>query len=229
MKSIGVFCASKGRQSLRLTVVSFLAQELGPLDHLRIVGDGWEEPWIRDFAGGPVSFAKGEKTGHFGHPHIWQELQERNMRTDYITLIGDDDMLMPGAFERLRKEMDGRRMIWYPMTGPDLQVSPWMWFDPPQKPNPEHWRASNAFGLRAAMVHDGKPVWQKKAWDGELYRDCADRQPSGLVLEPLVMVKAPLASREVWEEVGFPGTWSEEYKGWCEGFRDFFDRGVQDG
>lgn len=107
MVPISVLVATVGRPSIRLTIESFLAQPRAAADHIYVLGDGWRAEGISDLtADSAVTFTRCKRERNFGHAHLerkWGELSE-----GYVVLLGDDDMLLPGAFARVRPHLDGR-------------------------------------------------------------------------------------------------------------------------
>lgn len=109
MSSITVFLPTLGRSGLKATVRSFIEQQLEPDDRLIILGSGWEAPWIHLMDHPNIQFIKCPVSTCKGHENIQNIIH--TITTDYWFYIGDDDVFMPGAFERIRPHLDGEHII----------------------------------------------------------------------------------------------------------------------
>lgn len=117
MSSITVFLPTLGRPGLRGTIRSFFEQELHLDDRLVVLGSGWEEPWITNLDHQNFEFRKCPRSTCKGHENLMVALE--GLKTDYWFYIGDDDVFMPGAFERTRPLLDSERVFVGEFFGPD--------------------------------------------------------------------------------------------------------------
>lgn len=116
--SLTVLCATKGRTFLEIMVASQAATQL-PGDRLILFGDGVPTPpcALPEWAEWRPCAKATE--GVCGHLHLFNALNA-GVPGDYIALMGDDDVWLPGAFGAFRhvirqhkEEIDS---IFYPTT-----------------------------------------------------------------------------------------------------------------
>lgn len=101
--TIGTFIPTQGRDTLRITTASIIAQGLLPGDDVLIVGDG-SVPSARKLCeelGPPFRYLEGPRTGDYGHSQCNCALSY--LKTDLLVMQGDDDVFAVGAFQRIRE------------------------------------------------------------------------------------------------------------------------------
>ena len=200
--SVAFVCATTDRPCLRLLQKSFTFGA-GVGDRLFVLGDGCTP--TRHVDDPRVVIETHAKVGNHGHKLLFERLND-GVPTDFIALIGDDDMLIPGALGRVEWLMRGV-MVVHPVTD-ETGIGKW-WFAPP------HVRARRFGGLRA-LVPNRRPFsdfGKDFVSDGVfLYREAA-RHRVVFTDELVQACWVPLYSRPWYEKLGLDAVepWSEEF------------------
>lgn len=74
-----------------------------------VLGDGWERPWIHQHTGDGVEFKRCQKAEFYGHRNVYEAV--KGVTTSYWGWLGDDDLLLPGAFNRVREMFETGEVI----------------------------------------------------------------------------------------------------------------------
>lgn len=132
--------------------------------------------------------------GHFGFPHI-EALFREEPACDYVTILDDDNALMPGAFRLARPFLRARkRMICYTLVSHVGALVRFQW-EPP-------WIG----GVKAYVPwHDSLAGFEQPAgkWsDGNFWRQEAIKHELRLLPLPGQLVYAPYTEEEKWKALG---------------------------
>lgn len=123
MKSLTIAIPTIGRPTLRWTLESIARQPLRPQDRVIVALDTFNELPRPDVAEMVAEFGfelLPVNGGHhfFGNPQLTAAIQA--CTTDYFCALGDDDIYVDGAIERLRPTLDGRAVLFQFMAPPYL-------------------------------------------------------------------------------------------------------------
>lgn len=200
--SIAFVCATTDRPCLRLLQKSFVhGADSG--DRLFVLGDGCTP--TRHVDDPRVEIEAHAKVGNHGHELLYRRLNA-GVPTDFIALIGDDDMIVPGALERVAWLLRDV-MVLHPVTS-EIGIEPW-WLAPPGV-------RSRRFGGLRALVPNKKPFsdfGKDFVSDGVfLYREAA-RHRVVFTDEPVQACWVPLYPCAWYERLGLDAVepWSAEF------------------
>ena len=118
-----------GRETLVHTLDSIARQRLLPGDRVVVVLDTYQEPPRPDVAD-LVAFYGFELRAHNGGTHFYGNpqlnhailLAQHEFRTDYFCALGDDDVYVDGAIERLRAKLKPGRATLFQFYAPPYLV-----------------------------------------------------------------------------------------------------------
>jgi len=203
--NLTVLCASKGRGSLRLLVKSFQKQKRIEGDRLRIFGDGWGEKWEED----GVTFEPSKKVGGYGHAHLDRGIRE--LETDYVTFMGDDDAYLPRSFERIRPYLKGQVVVSSFVNArhpKGIKIGPRHYGEQTKRLLLGGWQMFIPKGVEIGLLRGTS--------DAEVFRRVLKKEPHEFVDEPVMMFWAPRASERAWKRwgMGFIEPWSPEFVSW---------------
>lgn len=101
--TISVLIPTHGRMSIR-TILSELSEQMAPTDEIIVVGDGPQPGTEAVCLEYPlVKYFEGPKTNVWGLAQL--DVAQEKATGDFLAFVGDDDRLLPGAFEKMRERL----------------------------------------------------------------------------------------------------------------------------
>lgn len=196
-----------------LAVDSWMAQERTERDRLVLLGDGCvpNVPWRAETG---VEILSLPKVGNYGFQHIERYLRETDCAGDYVTILDDDDIWMPGFFRAarpfLRKSKEGEaKMVCFTKVN---WTGDFVYFE---------------YALRDGVIRGLKAFvpwhptmagfWGRGIWsDGNFWRGESQKHPLSLMPVPGQVTYAPLMTREMWHALGLEviAPWNLDMKEW---------------
>lgn len=201
--SVAFVCATTDRPCLRLLQKSFSYGAHAEGDRLFVLGDGCTP--TRYVPDPRVVIESHPKVGSYGHKLLYDRLNA-GVPSDFVALIGDDDMVLPGAIERIAWLLRDA-MVLHPLTDAS-GVGQW-WLAPPGI------KARRFGGLRA-FIPNRRPFsnfGKDFVSDGTFFFREAARHRVVFVDELVQACWVPFYSREWYERLGLDAIepWSEEF------------------